>query len=154
LGVAAGGAGVAGFSGSDAGQRSAPPDTGVFGYASKESGAGVRGYSHAGTGVTGISDQGAGLSGSGGEYALRTYGRIRLDRSSGVATVPAGRVSAIVRPGIDLDTRSKVIATLQGNAGGRTTIHRVAIDRTTDTFTIFLTAKATAAASVAWLVLS
>jgi hypothetical protein len=47
-----------------------------------------------------------------------------------------------------------VVATLQGSAGGTTTVHRVAINATADTFTIYLTANASVNVKVAWLLLS
>ncbi len=53
-------------------------------------------------------------------------------------------------PGIDLTATSAVVATLQGSAGGTTTVHRIAVNATADTFTIYLTANATAAVKVAW----
>jgi hypothetical protein len=58
-----------------------------------------------------------------------------------------------VTPGIDLTSTSTVIATLNGDAGGSTAIKRVAINATTNAFTIYLTANATASVKVAWLVL-
>ena len=36
------------------------------------------------------------------------------------------------------------------SAGGTTTVHRVVVNATADTFTIYLTAKATTAVKVAW----
>jgi len=47
-----------------------------------------------------------------------------------------------------------VIATLNGSAGGSTAVKRVAINATTNVFTIYLTANATASVKVAWLVVS
>jgi hypothetical protein len=57
-----------------------------------------------------------------------------------------------VTPGIDLTSTSAVIATLNGNAGGSTTVKRVLINATANTFTIYLTANSTANVKVAWLV--
>src|SRR4029079_18979522 len=51
-------------------------------------------------------------------YALRTDGKVRLDKSAGLATVAGGTSAIAVTPGIDLTTTSAVIATLNGNAGG------------------------------------
>lgn len=45
---------------------------------------------------------------------------------------------------------SAVVATLMGSAGGTTTVHRVVVNATADTFTIYLTANATATVTVAW----
>ena len=82
--------------------------------------------------------------------ALRTIGRVRFDKSVGIATIAAATSSLTVTPGIDLSATSAVVATLQGSAGGTTTVHRCVVNAATDTFTIYLTANATAAVKVAW----
>ena len=56
-------------------------------------------------------------------------------------------------PGIDVTTTSAVVATLQGSAGGKTTVHRVSVSTTGDTFTIYLTANATSSVKAAWIIL-
>jgi hypothetical protein len=56
----------------------------------------------------------------------------------------------VVTPGIDLTGSSAVVATLQGPAGGTTTVHRVIVDATNDQFTIYLTANSTVNVKVAW----
>ena len=81
--------------------------------------------------------------------ALRTIGRVRFDNSVGIATVPAGTHGVTVTPGIDLQTTSAVVATLQGPAGGAL-VERVSVNATTDQFTIYLTKNTTAAVKVAW----
>lgn len=43
-----------------------------------------------------------------------------------------------------------VTATLMGSAGGRTTVHRVSINTTANTFTIVLTANSTVNVKVGW----
>ena len=63
-------------------------------------------------------------------------------------------MSKTVTPGVDLTASSVVLATLQGTAGGTTNVHRVAINATTNTFTIYLTANATASVKVGWILLS
>jgi hypothetical protein len=171
----ANGPGVYGYSGGDELAPTAPVKTGVYGRATQDAGSiGVAGQSTAGRGVQGMSESGRGVSGlatSGlgvrgfattgiglsGEastgYALRTSGRVRLDKSAGIATVASGTATKVVTPGIDLTSTSAVIATLNGDAGGTTTVERVTIDVTANTFTIVLTGNATASVKVAWLVL-
>jgi hypothetical protein len=69
---------------------------------------------------------------------------------AGVATIAATTKSVVVTPGIDLTSASAVVATLQGNPGGTTTVQRVSIDTVNDRFTIWLTANSTATVKVAW----
>jgi len=150
------GTGVIGTSGSDAfPPPAAKADTGVYGYsAHNASSRGVWGQSGSGQGVRGQATSGAGLYGTATTgYALQTSGRVKLDKSAGKATIASGQSSVVVTPGIDLTSSSAVVATLNGNAGGSTTVKRVAIDATANTFTIFLTVAATASVSVAWIVL-
>jgi hypothetical protein len=165
--------GIHGMSG--LGDTTIRPKTGVFGEARQDSGSrGVWGYSPAGQGVRGESTIGRGVHGqatsglgvrgfatsgvglwgeAGTGYALRTNGRVRLDKSAGQATVASGTASVSVNPGIDLTSASAVVATLNGDAGGSTAVKRVAIDMAANTFTIYLTANAAASVKVAWLVL-
>ena len=153
----------------------APARTGVYGYAAQDATAtGVRGESTTGRGVVGVAASGIGVrahapTGTGvsasttsgtGVYAttgglksgtaLRTVGRVRFDNSVGIATIAAGTSSVTVTPGIDLTATSAVVATLQGDAGGSTTVKRISMNPTTDMFTIYLTANATTAVKVAW----
>jgi len=79
--------------------------------------------------------------------------RVKLEKSVGIATVSAGSNHVTVAPGIDVTTTSAVVATLQGSAGGKTTVHRVSVSTTGDTFTIYLTASATSSVKVAWHIL-
>ena len=53
-----------------------------------------------------------------------------------------------VTPGIDLTAASSVVATLMGSAGGTAAVRYVAVNTTTDSFTIYLTATATVAVKV------
>jgi hypothetical protein len=129
--------------------------TGVLGFAgvhakasfpAARSNTGVYGFSPAGTGVLARSTTG---------YALRAEGRVKLDGCSGVAQIAAGQKSIVVVPGVNLiaqqpPTGSAVVATLQGSAGGTTTVHRVTLDPAMNTFTIWLTANATQDVVVAW----
>ena len=137
------GTGVHGFFG-DYEQRNTTPDgVGVYGSATA-----------GGVGVSGRSDTGTALLATSADpksgYALRAAGRVRFDNSAGVATISKGTRSVVVTPGVRLEATSAVVATLQGNAGGSTTVQRVAINTTYHRFTIYLTANSTAAVKVAW----
>ena len=165
--------GVMGISGIQA--HASSPKTGVYGYAAQDIaargvygettvGQGVRGVATSGYGVRGVVTSGTGASGYATTgtavlatsanpkvgTALRAVGRVRFDNSVGLATVAAGTSSITVTPGIDLTATSAVVATLQGDAGGGTTVKRVTVNATADTFTIYLTANAAAAVKVAW----
>ena len=160
LGASAGNTGILGLSG--VGPVSTPAKTGVYGFATTDSGArGVTGQSTNGRGVNGIATIGRGVhgqatTGEAGHFesatgtGLRVIGRARFDNCAGVATIAAGTNNVVVTPGSNLLTTSAVVATLQGSAGGTTTVHRVAVNATTDTFTIFLTANSTGSVKVAW----
>jgi hypothetical protein len=130
----------------------------------EDGGTGVAGIASNGTGVTGNTDAGTGVRGTAkvgtaGYFAvsspaegtaLRAKGRVRFDNCSGIATISAGANSKTVTPGIDLAGSSAVVATLQGSAGGTTTVHRVIVNGTTNSFTIYLTANSTTNVKVAW----
>jgi hypothetical protein len=160
----ANGPAVYGYSGGDEIAPTAPVKTGVYGLATQDaSSRGVVGQSTAGRGVSGIAASGLGVRGYAtdgvglsGEaltgYALRTKGRVRLDKSAGITTVASGTSTKLVTPGIDLTSTSAVVATLNGDAGGAT-VDRVMIDTAADTFTIVLTGNTSASVKVAWLVL-
>jgi hypothetical protein len=105
---------------------------------------GVRGEATSGTGVLGTATTG---------WALRAFGKVKLEKSAGLATIASGTNSVTVTPGIDLTATSAVLVTLQGNAGGTTTVRRVSTNTTTNQFTIFLTANSRYTVKVAWLVL-
>jgi hypothetical protein len=110
-------------------------------YALATTGYAVRAEATSGVGVWGQATTG---------YALQTDGRVRFDKSAGKATIAAGTSSVVVTPGIDLTASSAVVATLNGNAGGSTTVKRVTVNTTSNTFTIYLTANSTASVKVAW----
>ena len=143
----------------------APAKTGVYGYAAQDgssrgvtgqtkAGRGVNGVATSGRGVNGYSSTGVGVyaaSGSAGK-ALHAEGRVSF-KTAGLASIRASASSVAVTPGVDLTTSSKILCTLMGNAGGSTTVKRVAVNTTTDTFTIYLTAASTAAVKVAWFVI-
>jgi hypothetical protein len=138
-----GGTGVLGCSGL-VDLPAAPARTGVFGYAAQSTGRGVRGY--ATSGVAGYFSTAGPRSG----LALQAVGRVRLDKSAGLASIAAGARTVTVTPGIDLVPASAVVATLQGDAGGTTTVQRVSVDTSTNRFTIHLTARSTRSVKVAW----
>jgi hypothetical protein len=133
----------------------APAKTGVYGYAAQDAGArGVTGQSTAGRGVNGIATTGVGgyftaTTGS----ALRAEGAVRF-KTSGLATIATGTRSVAVTPGIDLTGSSKILPSLQGDAGGSTTIQRVAVNTVENSFTIYLTANSVRAVKVSWFVIS
>jgi hypothetical protein len=156
--------GVLGMSGSPV--PDAPAKTGVYGEAAQDSTAkGVWGKSNGGRGVYGQATSGQGVRGYASTtgtalygstaglkkgVALRTVGRVAFDHCVGTATIASGQKSVVVTPGIDLLSTSTVVATIQGNPSGTMTVRSVAVDATADTFTIYLTANATVAMTVAW----
>jgi hypothetical protein len=164
-GDSAGGTGVLGYSGSET-APTAPLRTGVYGQATQDANArGVHGYSTSGRGVFGQATSGYGVRGyatSGTAiyaasadpktgYALRAVGRVRFDKCAGVAIVQENRNAVSVEPGVDLTSTSAVVATLQGGAGSpTTTVSRVIVNATTNTFTIYLTANTYHDVRVAW----
>jgi hypothetical protein len=122
--------GVYGASGSGTGVRgsagvapatSAPAKTGVYGYATQDANArGVTGQSTSGRGLNGVATTGVavyGIATTG--YALRTSGKVRLEKSGGTTTIAAGTKSTTVTPGIDLTPSSAVM----GHAAGQRRRH-------------------------------
>jgi hypothetical protein len=106
------------------------------------------------TGVFGSSPGGIGVAASSATgVALDVHGPARFS-SSGLATIRAGTRSRTVAPGLDITSRSRVLATLQTTAGGSTTVRRVARDVVRNRITIYLTGKAIANCQVAWFVIS
>jgi hypothetical protein len=142
-----------------------PPKTGVYGHAEQDVNAtGVAGRTTAGRGVLGVATSGravygAAANGTGGYFsattgtALRAEGPVRF-KTSGLATIAIGTRSTTVTPGMDVTTSSKILVTLQGDAGGSTVIQRVAINATANTFTIYLTANSVRDVKVSWFVIS
>ena len=143
----------------------APPKTGVYGRAAQDASArGVTGQTTAGRGVNGVATSGRGVNGYAGTgiggyfsagpsgKALHAEGRVTF-KTAGLATIGSGTSSKTVTPGVDLTSSSKILCTLMGNAGGATTVKRVAVNTAADTFTIYLTAAATSAVKVAWFVI-
>jgi hypothetical protein len=134
----------------------APAKTGVHGYAVQDANArGVTGQTTAGRGINGIATTGVGgyFTATTGT-ALRAEGAVRF-KTSGLATIAMGSRSVTVTPaGLDVTTSSKILALLQGDAGGSTVVQRVAVNATANTFTIYLTANSVRAVKVSWFVIS
>jgi hypothetical protein len=146
--------GVIGYSGLS-GLPPAQPRTGVYGRATQSGTAvGVRGESLSGRGVFGQATTGIGVYATATTgTALRADGPVRF-KTSGLATIPMGTRSVTVTPGMDMTTSSKVLPSLQGDAGGSTVIQRIAVNATANTFTIYLTANSVRAVKVSWFVIS
>ena len=157
--------GLLGYSGGGGSLPTAPARTGVYGYAAQDASArGVTGQTTAGRGVNGVATSGRGVNGYAGTgiggyfsagpsgKALHAEGRVTF-KTAGLATIGSGTASKTVTPGVDLTSSSKILCTLMGNAGGATTVKRVAVNTTTNAFTIHLTALSTAAVKVAWFVI-
>ena len=119
---------------------------GVSGEVKSDAGVGVDGKGTGGYGVRGFATTGRALYGSTSGLksgvALEMLGKVKLRKAVGTAVVLAGTKSVVVNMGIDVSTTTVVVATLQGDAGGTTTVQRVAFDTAADTFTIYLTANA------------
>jgi hypothetical protein len=121
--------------------------TGVF--ATSESGVGVRGHSDFGAGIRGYGGT-LGIEAESPTKALSVIGKSSFSRS-GMATVPAGRMSVVV-PGVDLDPTSMVLATLQQNRKG-TWIKAAVPNAVNDTTKIQLSRRAPRPTRVAWFVI-
>jgi hypothetical protein len=89
----------------------APAKTAVYGHAVQDaSSRGVWGRSNSGRGVYGQATTGSGLYGTATTgFALRTSGRVRAEKVSGVASIPAGATSVTVSPGVDITSGSFVL---------------------------------------------
>ena len=127
---------------------------GVFGRSTAPVGYGIFGTSKTGTGVQGFTEDGVAIAATAGGTgrALAANGPVEFS-TSGLATVDATKSSKLVDPGIPLGPSTRILCTLMGNAGGTTTVERVAMDGAADTFTIHLTAAAVADVDVAWFVI-
>lgn len=165
IGQSAGhGTGVLGFSGGASGGLPAAPDkTGVYGCAIQDAdsrglhghsgaGRGVYGQATSGAGIYGYATSGAGLHGAATTgYALRTSGRLKVEKASGVAIIAATKTSAVVTPGLDVTSASFVLLTPRGNLGGRSLWYTT--DATNDRITIRVSSAVPADLKVGWLLL-
>jgi hypothetical protein len=134
--------GVFGFA--DGGAPAQP--RGVWGKAT--TGWGVYGEAPQGVGTVGKTINGVGLWGIGGTgLALKADGRVRFERSSGVATIPAGSMQRTIDPGLNITSGSFVLLTPKVNLGGRslwfTTNPR-------QTFTIHISSPRSFDTRIAW----
>jgi hypothetical protein len=152
LGISDGGPGVLGFSGTGL-APAAKPKTGVYGQATQDFGSrGVWGRSNAGRGVYGQATNGVGVYGSASNgYALRTNGRVKMDRVSGVASIPAGSTSVTVAPNVNVTTSTFVLLTPKANIGSRGLWFST--NASADSFTIRMSSSRSSNTKVAWLLL-
>jgi hypothetical protein len=125
--------------------------TGVYGRADQgASSRGVVGDSPAGQGVRGETTTGTALYGTADSgYAIRGSGRLRFDRVSGVARIPAGSTSVTVTPGINVVSSSFAFLTPKTNIGTRSLWFTT--NATADTLTIHISASRSGGTFVAWL---
>jgi hypothetical protein len=133
--------GVLGFSGADL--PVAKAKTGVYGYAAQDGGS---------KGVWGASSNGVGLYGQATSgFALRTSGRLKADKVSGVASIGAGKTSVIVTPGVNVTTGSFVLLTPKVSLGGRDLWFTT--DATHNRLTIHISSSRSSVTKVAWLLM-
>jgi hypothetical protein len=149
--------GLQGFSNDNTANPPAPrAKTGVYGQAKQDATSrGVLGVSGSGDGVRGEATSGAALRGTASSkagYGVRSSGRLRFEKVSGVATILANQTSVVVTPGTDVTTESFVLLTAKANIGTRSLYFST--DATNDTITIRMSSSRTTATPVAWLLLS
>ncbi len=148
------GTGMIGYSGPAGSNLPAPrAKTGVYAVATQDADSrGVVGQTTAGQGIRGEASSGVGLYGTASSgYALRTSGRVRVDKVSGVATIAAGRTSVTVSPGVDVTSSAFVLLTPRTNIAGRALWFSTSA--TANTITIRMSTKRSSSTSVAWLLL-
>lgn len=131
----------------------APFGTGVVGRTQSTGFAG--GEFQGPTGVRAFSDHpdGSGVVAGGWEgtgVALSANGAVTF-KSAGLSTIPRGRRSVTIDPGVLVDQDSIMLVTLQSWGG---VLKTVIANRATGTFTIWLTADATQAVTAAWFVIT
>ena len=122
----------------------AKPRTGVFGYANQGSSS---------TGVWGFSGQGVGVYGQANQngIAVRASGRIKADKVSGVATIPAGNTGVTVTPNVNVTPGAFVLLTPMANIGSRGLWFTT--NASADTFRIRMSSVRSSNTKVAWLLL-
>lgn len=145
-------AGVEGYSGTGASPE-APTMTGVYGIASQgTSSRGVWGESPSGRGVYGHASTGVGVFGESDDgYALRTRGRVKVEKVSGVATIKAGQRTVTVTPGVNVTSGSFVLLTPKSKLSGRDLWFSTS--PTANTITIRMSSARSTATKIAWLML-
>ena len=83
-------------------------------------------------------------------YALKTSGRLRFDKVSGVATIGAGKkASPVIATGTDVTASSYVLLTPQKDPGSRR--FWAVLNATSNTVTIKTNATAASSIRIAWL---
>jgi hypothetical protein len=82
-------------------------------------------------------------------YALRGTGRLRFDKVSGVATIPAGSTSKTIALDVNVTSSSFVLLTPRTNLGGRDLWYTV--NPTNDSITIRISSTRSSNTAVAWL---
>lgn len=120
-------------------------------YALSNSGIGVNAISNFSSGVYAVGKPAITADPSGQGYAIVGKGRVRLERISGVAVIPAGRTSVRITPGVNLNTGSFVLLTPRSNLNGRDLWYRT--DPPNERFTIYLSSSRTVPTRVSWLLL-
>jgi hypothetical protein len=127
--------------------------TGVYGEATQDNASrGVWGHSTAGQGVRGQATSGVGLFGTASSgFALRANGRIKADKVSGVATIPAGSTGVAISPGVNVTSGSFVLLTPKANIGSRALWFTT--NTTNNTITIRMSSSRSSGTKVAWLLL-
>ena len=84
-------------------------------------------------------------------YAVRGSGRLRFEKVSGVATIPAGSTGVTVNPGVNVVGSSFVLLTPKANIGSRGLWFTT--NSTANTFRIRMSSKRSSNTKVAWLLL-
>ena len=120
---------------------------GVRGYGTEATAVGVYGKTDGATGIAGQFE----ASGAAGSFGISVLGRAEFS-TAGVASVASGVSQKTVTPGVELTSNTKVLATLQSDAGGAT-VAWVEVSTGPDTFTVHFTAATGQACSVAWFVI-
>lgn len=129
------------------------PGTGLYAESTVDAASrGVWGRSEDGRGVFGEATTGVGVFGSATKgYALRTNGRVRADKVSGMAIIPAGRTSVTVSPGVGVSSAAFVLLTPRADIGARRVWYST--NATADTVTIRMSSARTKSTPIGWLLL-
>jgi hypothetical protein len=120
-------------------------------FALSNSGIGVNAISNFDSGVYAVGKPAITADPSGEGYAIVGKGRVRLERISGVAVIPAGRTSVRITPGVNLNTGSFVLLTPRSNLKGRDLWYRT--DPPNERFTIYISSPRSVATRISWLLL-
>lgn len=117
-----------------------------------ENGLGVSGYSSQNAGVVGSTDSGTGVratAGSNGSLAIDVQGPAKFS-NAGTSTISRGRVSKTIT-GVKVGTRSAILVTLMGNAGG---VVKYAYRRSSTSFTVVLSGRAVRTVKFAYFIIN